>query len=268
MPTKKIIKEKTVAVKAMKKEIDPITTIPEKIDIEFENKKENPYLIPISIVGAGLLIAIAILYRDPASLTGKNGSQPATDVMASIGLKKDAVESCLAKKAFTQKIQGDIADAEKAGGQGTPYNIVIAPSGKRFLIAGAYPYEDVKKIIEEALASTSTPPTAKEKTDPIYNMLPVSNVDHIRGNPNAPVKIVEFSDFECPFCQVFHETMKQVMTEYGEKGQVAWIYRHLPLTSIHRFAMDYAEESECASSIGGPNKFWEYADARFENLGK
>ncbi len=268
MPTKKITKEKTVAVKAMKKEMDPITTIPEKIDIEFENKKENPYLIPISIIGAGLLVAIAILYRDPTSFTGKNGSAKPVDVMASIGLKKDAVEACLAKKSFAEKIQGHMADAEKAGGQGTPYNIVIAPSGKRFLIAGAYPYEEVKKIIEEALASTSTPPTAKEKNDPIYNMLPVSSTDHIRGNQNAPVKIVEFSDFECPYCQAFHETMKQVMAEYGEKGQVAWIYRHLPLTSIHRFAMSYAEESECASSIGGSNKFWEYADARFTNQGE
>src|SRR5688572_26470868 len=56
---------------------------------------------------------------------------------------------------------------------------------------------------------------------------PLSEADHFRGNPNAPIVVVEYSDFDCPFCKNFHETMTQIMDEYGVDGNVAWVYRHL-----------------------------------------
>lgn len=88
--------------------------------------------------------------------------------------------------------------------------------------------------------------------------------DHVRGNPNAPVKIVEYSDPECPFCKAFHPTMQKIMAEYGAKGQVAWVYRHFPLDQIHPKAREEIEAIECAGDIGGNVKFWEYLDRVFE----
>lgn len=259
---RKISQEKKVAIKTTKKEMKKDEPIVEKIDVEFENKKENPYLIPLSIVAAGILIAISIFYKD--QLPSNQPGQPNVDVVKSLGLKTKEFESCLASDAPLEKIKADMADAEKAGGQGTPYSIVIAPSGKRFVIPGAFPFEDVKQVIEQALQDKDEP-TKEEREDPIYKMADVSDKDHLLGNPEAPVKIVEFSDFECPYCQAFHDTMKQVMSEYGINGQVAWVYRHLPLTSIHRYALDWAKESECVNTVGGAQKFWEYVDARFAN---
>lgn len=84
--------------------------------------------------------------------------------------------------------------------------------------------------------------------------------DHIRGNKNAKISIVEYSDFQCPFCGRFHETMAQVMDKYGD--DVNWVYRHFPLESIHPQARLAAVGSECAAEQG---KFWEFADAAFEN---
>lgn len=94
-------------------------------------------------------------------------------------------------------------------------------------------------------------------------MRPVSSDDHIRGDANAPVKIVEFSDTECPFCKSFHPTMKRVMSEYGASGKVAWVYRHFPL-SIHPKAQKEAEATECAAEQGGNDKFWAYIDRIYE----
>lgn len=96
------------------------------------------------------------------------------------------------------------------------------------------------------------------------NVAPITDDDHILGDPDAPVKLIEFSDLECPFCKSFHGTMAQVMEEYGKDGRVAWVYRHFPLTQIHPKAPKEAEASECAAELGGNNAFWNYINRIFE----
>lgn len=85
--------------------------------------------------------------------------------------------------------------------------------------------------------------------------------DHILGDKNAKVFVIEYSDFECPFCVRFHPTMKQLLD--NNKGKVAWVYRHYPL-SFHQNAEKEAEASECASEQGGNDAFWKYTDKIFE----
>jgi predicted DsbA family dithiol-disulfide isomerase len=85
---------------------------------------------------------------------------------------------------------------------------------------------------------------------------PVRATDHIRGDSNASVTIVEYADFQCPYCQQMHASLQTSVQE----GRIRWIYRHFPLTSIHPQAFKEAEAAECAGAQG---KFWEYADALF-----
>ncbi len=96
------------------------------------------------------------------------------------------------------------------------------------------------------------------------NVKPVSSSDHIRGNPNAPVVIIEFSDTECPYCKQFHQSMKSIIDNYGPEGKVAWVYRHLPIDSLHARARKEAEASECAAELGGNEGFWKYIDKIYE----
>ncbi|MDI6820695.1 MAG: thioredoxin domain-containing protein [Patescibacteria group bacterium] len=91
---------------------------------------------------------------------------------------------------------------------------------------------------------------------------PVTSADHILGNLNASVKIVTFSDFECPFCKTFHLTMKQILPLYGDK--IAWVFRQLPLDILHQKAKKVALATECVSALGGNDKFWKYVDKIFE----
>ena len=93
---------------------------------------------------------------------------------------------------------------------------------------------------------------------------PVTAKDHILGDPRAPVKVVEFSDFECPFCKRVHPTLQRLIKEYGEAGKVALVYRHFPLDSLHKKARKEAQASECANELGGNDAFWAYADRLFE----
>lgn len=97
---------------------------------------------------------------------------------------------------------------------------------------------------------------------PAGDVKPVSDSDHIRGNKNAKVVLIEYSDLECPFCKSFHPTMKKVLSEYG--NDVAWVYRHYPLTSIHPDAQKAAEASECVADLGGEDAFWKFVDAVFD----
>ena len=92
----------------------------------------------------------------------------------------------------------------------------------------------------------------------------VSADDHILGNPDAKIVIVEYSDFECPYCKVFHKTMHQVIDAYGKDGKVAWVYRHFPIEQLHSKAKKEAQASECAAELGGNTAFWAYADRLFE----
>lgn len=98
--------------------------------------------------------------------------------------------------------------------------------------------------------------------DKINNIKPIGSDDHIRGDINAPVKIVEFSDTECPFCKNFHITLKKIISDYN--GQVAWVYRHFPIDSLHPKARKEAEATECAAELGGNETFWIYLDRLFE----
>lgn len=97
--------------------------------------------------------------------------------------------------------------------------------------------------------------------------------DHILGSPGAKIKIVEYSDPSCPYCKVFHNTMRRIMTDYGKTGQVAWVYRHFPIdkpgtrpdgTALHPNAGHEAQALECASALGGSDKFWLYTNRLYE----
>lgn len=85
-------------------------------------------------------------------------------------------------------------------------------------------------------------------------------VDHILGNPSAPVKVVEYADLECPFCKTFQTTMNQVMQYYGTSGKVAWVYRPFPLAQIHSKAPKEAEAAECAAEQAGDAGYFKYID--------
>ena len=91
----------------------------------------------------------------------------------------------------------------------------------------------------------------------------VQEDDHLRGSPTAPIVIVEYSDFDCPYCNQFHQTMNKIMEEYGPSGKVAWVFRHFPIKSLHPNAPKIAEASECVAELGGNASFWKFNDLVF-----
>lgn len=121
----------------------------------------------------------------------------------------------------------------------------------------------------KALAAVATPPDAAAPAAPspaaptpqAGPMKPVDEkVDHIKGPKNAKVTLVEYSDFECPFCKRHFEVMNQVLKQYP--NDVRLIFRNYPL-SFHQNAMKEAQAAECAAEIGGNDAYWKYHDKIF-----
>lgn len=112
-------------------------------------------------------------------------------------------------------------------------------------------------------AAPQAPSTGKLTADQATKLPKVTAEDHILGSVQADIILIEYSDFECPFCASFHPTAKQALTEYGDK--IALVYRHFPLDTIHPQARPAANASECVAELGGEEAFWRFADDVFAN---
>lgn len=118
----------------------------------------------------------------------------------------------------------------------------------------------------------STPAAVVDNPEPVDQIdgsltstpRPVDETDYIRGNPNAPILLIEYSDYDCPFCKQFHATLNQIMDEYGVTGKVAWVYRQFPLAQLHPNSPRISEAALCVGELGGNDAFWKFTDLIFE----
>ena len=138
-----------------------------------------------------------------------------------------------------------------------PAAIIIAGA----LIAGSLYFSNMRSAAaNKPLAYDPNAPTAEQQ-----QVKGIQANDWIKGSKDAKIAIVEYSDPECPFCRIFDETMIKISDEFGPKGDVVWIYRHLPLAQLHTKAHHEAEAMECAGRVGGQDGFWNFAKTLFGN---
>ena len=121
---------------------------------------------------------------------------------------------------------------------------------------------NLREATEGGVAKAPAPtPGLAQPQDPTILQISVDN-DAFKGEENAPVTIVEFSDFECPFCARFYtQTLPALEQQYINTGKVKFVYRDFPL-SFHQNAQKAAEAAECAGDQGD---FWGMHDKIFEN---
>lgn len=127
------------------------------------------------------------------------------------------------------------------------------------IIAGAIVFVNMHPGSPSVAAADAAAPAVPTKLD---IKLPSAD-DHIIGSPTAPIVLVEYSDFQCPFCSMIYPSLKQIVS--NSHGQIAWVMREFPLTSIHPQAAPAATAAECISALAGNDAFWKYTDMVFAN---
>jgi protein-disulfide isomerase len=159
------------------------------------------------------------------------------DYATELNINATQFRACLNSNKYDSGIKSDSNEAIRLKVGGTPTFFV---NGQE--IAGGT-YNDLKAAIDTALANETLTNTVN-----LGNLPP-------KGNLSARVVVVEFSDFQCPFCQRAETTVKKIISDYGDK--IKFVYMDLPLTNIHRFAEKSSNAARCANEQG---KFWEYHD--------
>jgi predicted DsbA family dithiol-disulfide isomerase len=220
---------------------------------KMENTKQK-ISIPAAIIVAGLFIAIGLLLTRGG---GNNSSNQPKTLSEQVGVSKEKLLACIEEtepEALSKSIFEDLEKAMSAvpeNERGTPYSVVIGPNDIKTDIRGAYPYESVKAIIDGMIAG-------EIESDYQGEISPQTENDHVYGNSNALVTVIEYSDFECPYCKTFHATMKKIVDE--SNGQVKWIYRNFPLrqTSFEKLIA-----AECVAKIKGNDAYWQYTELLF-----
>ncbi len=258
----------------------------EKEEVE---EKYSPKIVlstPVAVIIAGVIIAASVmatnsgLFGPKAPKTAESTGyklQDYVNIAKEVGLKEKDFKVCL-DTYDKSEIEKDMQDAQAVGVQGTPSFFIGKSSAdgkiKGVWLAGAYPFDyfqatidgilqnDDQKILSK-LAEADPSKPAPTSIGAILKEVSIDD-DPILGDANAPLTIVEFSDYECPFCQrAFTQTYPSIKSNYIDNGQVKFVFRDFPLTNIHTKAMDMAVAANCAKSLGGDSKYFEYHDKLF-----
>lgn len=117
---------------------------------------------------------------------------------------------------------------------------------------------EIKALLAQRPVATAPQPTAVADV-----ALNIDGDGPFKGSPNAGVTLIEFSDYQCPFCaNYFRDALQKIDAEYGKTGKVKYLFRNFPLEAIHPQAFKAAEAASCA---GDQNKYWEMHDRLFQN---
>lgn len=181
------------------------------------------------------------------------------------------VEQCLQAGTFAGEVEAGVAEGQRLGVSGTPTFYI-----EGYPIVGAQPFETFEYAIslaeageleetfrraaqqEAATRATATAQAAQPADVPLGDA-------PAKGSPDAPVTIVEYSDFQCPFClRHFQQTMPQLEALIGA-GQVRYIFKDFPIARTHPQAQKAHEAARCARELGGDDAYWQMHDLIFAN---
>jgi protein-disulfide isomerase len=208
-----------------------------------------------------------ILFQDIGAWAHSRANQVFADFGAEIGLEMESFTECLNSNKHGDAVQVDWQSGRSRGVNSTPTFFING-----HILIGAQPLAVFNQAVSAVLAgqplpgeqAAGSPPPPPNQPIVAPTPVPLSNEFAASlGDPNAPVTIVEFSDYQCPFCRRHSiETMPIIIAEMVQTGRVYYVFKDLPLDSIHAEARPAAVAARCAAE---QDAYWEMHDLLFEN---
>ena len=207
------------------------------------------------------------LYDEQGEWSGNSGAVALFEQYArNQGLDGDAFDTCLEMGAFYGEVRGDFQEGITAGINGVPWFFLYGPTFNTQII-GAQPFSVFQTVIDNLLNGTAPTPTPTPSPIPTSTPLPPTNFFEdesyaVQGSAEAPVIVVEFADYQCPFCQRhYQQTLPQIQADYVAQGVVRYMVKDFPLSTIHPQAQKASEAVECAGAQGA---YWQMHDRLYD----
>jgi len=178
---------------------------------------------------------------------------------ADLGLNQAQFDQCLDSEATLAEVEADAQEGASRGVRGTPTFFINGQA-----LVGAQPYTAFAGALDAVLAGETLPGAEAAEPAPVPTPATISPADQalVFGDSDAPVTIVEFSDYQCPFCERhFQQTWPQLRAALVETGRVRYIFKDFPITNIHPQAPKAHEAARCAGEQGA---YWEMHDRIFD----
>lgn len=170
-----------------------------------------------------------------------------------LGMESSKFDKCLDDGVFAKQVQAESAEGQGLGVSGTPTFFING-----VMVVGSLPQADFEKVIEAELKNGTGDKVQLASGGALKRVSKVPyGKGYVKGSENAKIKIIEYTDFECPYCNKSFPTIEALLTKYGEK--ISLEYRSFPL-GFHADAQKAAEAALCAGEQG---KFWEMHDRMF-----
>jgi len=204
------------------------------------------------------------LFASQQEWSGKdNADQIFASLASDLGLDTNALTQCLSEGRYADQVTRDVNDGQAAGVRGTPsfffngyYNSGALPYDAFVTILDWVKTGELEQVIADSIRRAQATPTPIPVVD-----VPIGDAP-TKGDPNAPVVIVEYSEYQCPFCKRYvDETLGQIIENYIETGQVYYAFKDFPLDQLHPNARTAAHAAHCAGEQGD---YWGMHDLLFE----
>ncbi len=205
----------------------------------------------------------ALFARQKEWAEQENAAEVLVQIAADLSLNEADVEQCLRQERYADQIEADLNDGLEAGVRGTPsfffngyYNSGVLPYDAFATILGWAKSGELEQVIAESIKRAQATPTPVPEVD-----VPVGDAP-AKGDPDAPVVIIEYSEYQCPYCKRYvDETLTKIDENYIQTGKVYYAFKDFPLDSIHPNARPAAMAAHCAREH---DAYWEMHDLLFD----
>lgn len=214
-----------------------------------------------------LLVGGVILLGNPAGTTTNSALSEIQPILEQANVNVSDVEQCIQNEEPRDTVNASLDEGRAFGFTGTPAVILLNKDTKLgVMLKGNYPIEIVRNVINglkneelpEGIVLYDAPEEEYKLVSQKIENVSINDEDNYRGNKEAKIQLIEYSDYDCQYCAAFHITAGTLLNEFP--NDLVWTYRQFPLVQIHPGSLKKSYTALCVKEKGNMDLFWMVTD--------